>query len=178
MFKRFWGSRKPDNNCQDSSSQNNSTDSSFVSDGLLRVRIDSPLPMSEFSGDCNFADQSLIAALEEILQKQDKDAEKRSSDSWYFGNTGRWVRFAAWDARRAVQQNLGMAVEAKSLDPILMAVVGACAQFREAYDADDEDGYGIATFGEILRDLLKLQESRGETVKYDLDTLWSLTYKS
>ncbi|MCA9804178.1 MAG: hypothetical protein KC777_19550 [Cyanobacteria bacterium HKST-UBA02] len=123
------------------------------------------------------SDAALLEELEKILERQEQDAERRLAKSWYFGDTGKWVQIAAWDARGAFDNSIKGALEENSLEPILFAVTEACARFRDNYHLEDEDGYGTATFAEILRDLLKLQKARGEKGKYDLDELWSITYK-
>lgn len=137
----------------------------------FRIRIDLPRPLADAASQIRTAwETQLIDALEEILAKQDADARKRSEDS-YYGNTGKWVRFAAWDARNAIHGSLGEALKSKSLEPILLSVGRALGRFCDYYASEDVEGYGLATFGEVLRDLIALQKSLGESPNIDLDTL-------
>lgn len=143
----------------------------FEGDPGFRIRIDFPRPLIDTARDLELSDQTeLIDALEQILAKQDADANMRSADS-YYGNTGKWVRLAAWDARKAVNDSLEEAIKLNSLDPILLSVARALSGFCDYCGGEDEDGYGVATFGEILQDLLALQKSRGEPAKFDLEML-------
>ncbi|MFN8656623.1 MAG: hypothetical protein U0105_09810 [Candidatus Obscuribacterales bacterium] len=149
----------------------------FITEDRVRVRIDHPRTLAETGSELGCLDdtqQKQLSSLENILKKQDDDAERRVEKSWYYGDAGKWVRYAALDARQAVSNNLEAMTKQASLEPILLGVARAHAPFREYYDCDDEDGYGSATFGEILRDLLALQKEIEGKQSFDLDFLYEM----
>lgn len=160
------------------SRQNEADDGIFkyVTDDQVRIRIDRPRALIEAGANLASLDeyQSLLLSIEEILKKQDADAQRRLEQSSYYGDTGKWVQYAAWDARQAINNSLESHPKTSCLDEILLSVARAHAHFREYYNYDDEDAYGSATFGEILRDLLCLQKKVEGRESFDLDSLYEL----
>jgi hypothetical protein len=122
----------------------------------FRIRVVNNGPLeSTISNSQTLKEQNeYIKKLELILEKQDNDAEMRSNDTLYYGNTGMWVRYAAWDARDAIRHSLDEALQKRSTQPIIDAVTAARLAYADYYD--DDDGFGSGTFGEILRDLNNL----------------------
>lgn len=120
----------------------------------IRVVNNSPLATTISNSQTLKEQNEYIKKLELILEKQDSDAKKRSSDTLYYGNTGMWVRYAAWDARDAIRNSLDEALQKRSTQPIIDAVTAARLAYEDYYD--DDDGFGSGTFGEILRDLNNL----------------------
>lgn len=133
-------------------------DFDFTPLDVLRFRIrvvnNSPLATTISNSQTLREQNEYIKSLELILEKQDNDAEKRSNDTLYYGNTGMWVRYAAWDARDAIRNSLDEALQKRSTQPIIDAVTAARLAYEDYYD--DDDGFGSGTFGEILRDLNNL----------------------
>ena len=115
--------------------------------------------------------ESLVEKIEAILEIQIKDAEKRFSNSSYYGDTGKWVSMAISMAESAIKGSIDKAIEAKSTNPITLAAGRSKAQFREE---GDPDGYGLATYNEIIRDLFALQKQMGEVPTLDPDEVMSL----
>lgn len=65
--------------------------------------------------------ESLVEKIEAILEIQIKDAEKRFSNSSYYGDTGKWVSMAISMAESAIKGSIDKAIEAKSINPIILA---------------------------------------------------------
>ncbi|MBX3148919.1 hypothetical protein KF728_02095 [Candidatus Obscuribacterales bacterium] len=133
-------------------------DFDFMPTDRSRVRIrvvnNSPLASTISNSQTLKEQNEYIKKLDLILEKQDNDAEMRSNDTLHYGNTGMWVRYAAWDARDAIRNSLDEALQKRSTQPIIDAVAAARLAYADYYD--DDDGFGSGTFGEILRDLNNL----------------------
>lgn len=99
-----------------------------------------------------WTNESLKDESTKIVQRQFEDAENER----YPYSISKLIRVAAINADAAIQFALDDALKTMSLAPIVLAVEIAMEHFRVS-DWYDEDGFGMATFGEILRDLNSLQ---------------------
>lgn len=96
-----------------------------------------------------------------ILNNQELDAARRIEQGWYYGDTGEIVLGVVEQVREAVESAFEESVRRNSLAPVIRSV----AQAKEAYKSAcvfDDDGYGLATFNEILRDLGEMQVRFGD----------------
>lgn len=102
----------------------------------------------------------LIATL---LADQYEDEAKKRADRSYWGDTADWVSLAIVAIERAVR---GVSAPNPSNDVLhdvqtwLLAVKHSIQQSHQAFrsDQDDPDGYGSATFHEVLRVLDRVIE--------------------
>lgn len=95
----------------------------------------------------------------EIINRELADAQAKTEKSWYWGNVGPAVRTAA-EGAWAVVESIPPAD-----DPVadLRSLVLALQERRVVVRTSlfDEDGYGLATWHMIVRDVLALYRAAG-----------------
>jgi len=99
--------------------------------------------------------------IESILNRQELDAVRRIDQGWYYGDTGEIVLGSLEHARDAIDASIQEAVRINSLAPVLTSLLQAKQAYKAACSFDD-DGYGLATFNEIIREIREVQVRFGE----------------
>jgi len=94
--------------------------------------------------------QEVNTRIAELLAAQFADAKRRMNNS-YWGNTGYDVQSAAGRAESAI----GDMQPGEEVGPFLAAALERVRESKSQFAEynDDDDGFGAATFHEILRDL-------------------------
>ncbi|MBZ2190546.1 hypothetical protein K8B33_15660 [Alcanivorax sp. JB21] len=105
--------------------------------------------------------QALRERVREIIQRELDDARAKTEESWYWGNVGPTVRAAAEGAWALVES---VPLTDDPLDDLHSLILKLQAR-RTAVRASlfDEDGYALATYHMIIRDVLALYRAAGGT---------------
>ncbi|MCJ2375658.1 hypothetical protein LNL84_02305 [Vibrio sp. ZSDZ34] len=118
-----------------------------------QIRIDNILLFVPFSS------HELQGILKAMVQGQQTDAKRKFANRHHWGRTGELVSVAASDIDVVVIKHIEASPDSFGLSELLAIkrdVEHEKALFIESFDADDESGYGRATFGEFLTGLDEL----------------------
>jgi|WetSurMetagenome_2_1015567.scaffolds.fasta_scaffold524741_2 hypothetical protein len=97
----------------------------------------------------------LKKSIDGIIIKQREEALRMNEKSWYYGPSGTMVSLAVDLAATSINSVLVCEPAAQYLHKIISSVETVFARFKDEYE--DVDGYGSATFHEMLRELRELQ---------------------
>jgi len=95
----------------------------------------------------------------EIIKRELGDAKAKTEKSWYWGNVGPAVRSAAEGAWAVVESIPPADDPVADLRSLALALQERRAAVRTSLF--DEDGYGLATYHMIIRDVLALYRAAG-----------------
>ena len=118
-------------------------------------------------GPLDFA--GVVARLDEIIERQFADARTKLQNSSYWGPVGMLVQIAAVCCKRAVKQNVDRERKEANLDSMVLCLWLGRSAYKGTYP--DEDGYGAATYGEVIRDIINLQKGLGRQSLHSLESL-------
>ena len=96
-------------------------------------------------------------SVEELLEKQYKDARAKEEDDWHWGASGAWVRRATEDCERILRP----LPEQDDLTGYFHRVMPLLAQLADSYcnNARDAEGFGLGTVREIEKAVEALYNS-------------------